>query len=165
MLTTRPATDLDDAFLCELYGSTRVEELALVDWNDEQKEAFIRMQFDARARSYAASFPQAEQNIVLADGIEVGAWIIDRGMAGIRVVDVAILPACRNQGYGTELMTRIQEEGRTSSRVVSLSVDRGAPAQRLYARMGFTVEDLADPVRFGLKWTPQQMPQATEVAP
>src|SRR3712207_8583920 len=38
----------DDEFLLDVYASTRSEELAPVPWTDEQKRAFLRMQFDAQ---------------------------------------------------------------------------------------------------------------------
>lgn len=165
MLSTRPTTDQDEAFLCALYGSTREQEMALVDWTPEQKDEFIRMQFQARSRSYAASFPHAERSIAVADGIDVGAWILDRRSAEIRVVDVAILPAHRGQGFGTELMNRVLGEAFSSGREVSLSVDRQSPAQRLYERLGFAVENQEDPVRLELRWVPRVNAQAAEAAP
>ena len=44
-LCLREATPEDESFLFEVYASTRIEELEGTGWNDEQKLAFIRMQF------------------------------------------------------------------------------------------------------------------------
>ena len=40
-ITFRPITDRDMPFLQELYGTTREDELALVDWSREEKDDFI----------------------------------------------------------------------------------------------------------------------------
>jgi GNAT superfamily N-acetyltransferase len=158
MLSFRPATELDDPFLCALYGSTREEELRPVGWDPARVEAFIRMQFDYRSRSYAVQFPKATHDIILSQGLAVGAWILDRRPAEIRIVDVAILPGHRGKGYGGELIRRLQEEAAASGRGVSLSVDRNSPAHRLYARMGFAAKETGDPVRIAMAWTPIATP-------
>ncbi len=44
----RPIRPDDEAFLYEVYASTRTEELAVVDWDDTQKAAFLHMQFAAQ---------------------------------------------------------------------------------------------------------------------
>ena len=44
MLTLRPCTDDDLPFLLEVYASTRADEMAIVPWTDEEKQAFVRMQ-------------------------------------------------------------------------------------------------------------------------
>ena len=45
-LRFRPITDADLPFLARLYASTRMEELAVTDWPDPQKTAFLQSQFD-----------------------------------------------------------------------------------------------------------------------
>lgn len=47
-ITFRPITEQDLEFLCQLYGTTREAELALVPWNEEQKAMFVRQQFHAQ---------------------------------------------------------------------------------------------------------------------
>jgi hypothetical protein len=50
-VTLRVFRDDDLEFLCELYASTRADELALlVDWSEERKRAFLRQQFEAQHR-------------------------------------------------------------------------------------------------------------------
>src|SRR6185503_4297209 len=51
-LSLRDATPEDESFLLEVYASTRWDELEGFGWSDEQKRAFIRMQFVARERVY-----------------------------------------------------------------------------------------------------------------
>ena len=49
-LTLRPVTKDDEPFLLGLYGSTRADELAQVEWGEGQKELFVRWQFELQRR-------------------------------------------------------------------------------------------------------------------
>ena len=63
-LFLREATPEDEPFLLEVYASTRVDELAGLGWSNDQIQAFVRMQFLARERSY----PRVDSRIILLDG-------------------------------------------------------------------------------------------------
>ncbi len=52
---------------------------------------------------------------------------------------VALQPAFRGSGIGTELLTQLLEGARSRFQRVSLSVARDNPALRLYQRLGFEV--------------------------
>ena len=54
----RPAQEDDLPFLYRVYASTRQEELALVDWDEAQKEWFLRMQFDLQRAPMLRLFPR-----------------------------------------------------------------------------------------------------------
>ena len=56
-LMFRPATDADLPFLGRLYASTRIEELEVTSWTDEQKAAFLDMQFRAQHAHYIKHYP------------------------------------------------------------------------------------------------------------
>ena len=44
----RPIRPDDEAFLYEVYASTRTEELALVDWDEAHKAALLHGQYAAQ---------------------------------------------------------------------------------------------------------------------
>src|SRR5260370_40781357 len=46
-ITLRDATAEDNAFLREVYASSRADEFALAPWSQEQREAFLDSQFQA----------------------------------------------------------------------------------------------------------------------
>jgi len=141
-ITLRPIRSDDELFLYEVYASTRQEELAVVPWNDEQKAAFLQMQFAAQYAHYQEHFAGAAFDIVLADGRPAGRLYVARWPGEIRIIDVAILPAFRNRQIGTRLITRLQEEAAAARKPVRIHVERLNPALRLYERLGFrTVED------------------------
>src|SRR4028119_657085 len=71
-VTLRPIRDEDREFLFRVYAATREEELAPVPWTPEQKEAFLRMQFDAQHAYYQEHYAGADFDVALADGEAVG---------------------------------------------------------------------------------------------
>src|SRR4051812_19114238 len=58
-ISLRPITDADLSFLYKVYASTRAQEMALVPWSDAQKQAFVRMQFEAQHKYYREQFTTA----------------------------------------------------------------------------------------------------------
>jgi ribosomal protein S18 acetylase RimI-like enzyme len=153
-IALRPSESADEPFLYDIYASTRTDELALVDWSDEQKTAFVRQQFEAQARHYREYYPTATQEVILVDGEPAGRLYVDRWPNEIRVVDIAILPRFRGRGVGSALLRDVQAEAAASGRAVTLHVERFNRAQQLYARLGFVPTDDAGPVHVLLRWTP-----------
>jgi ribosomal protein S18 acetylase RimI-like enzyme len=133
----RLATDADADFLLAVYGSTRVEELALTGWSAAEKDAFVRMQFNAQTVGYRAQSPAAEHVVILVDGAPAGRAIIDRSGPALRVVDMALLPEHRGRGIGTALMRDLQAEAGASGRPIQLHVEIFNRALAWYQRLGF----------------------------
>lgn len=131
----------DDALLCRVYGSTRSEELALTDWDDEQKDAFVRMQFDAQTAWWAERYTEVSYDVVLVGGEPAGRLYVARWREEIRIVDIALLPEYRGRGVGTALLRSVLEEGRASAKPVTIHVERFNRALTLYRRLGFEVAE------------------------
>lgn len=150
----RTVTPDDRPFLCALYGSTRAEELAPVPWSDEQKRAFIAMQFDAQDQYYREHYSAGAFDVIVVGGNPVGRLYVSRGADEIRIVDIVLMPECRSRGVGSALLRGLQEEARASGKPLRIHVERLNPAMRLYERLGFTV--IADRgVYLFLEWTPR----------
>ena len=109
LVTHRPATDGDSEFLFALFSSTRSDELAAAGLDDGQHEALLRMQFEARRRSYELEFRGADDRIVLWDREPIGRMMTARADREIRLVDIALLPAHRGRGIGTYSVKFITE--------------------------------------------------------
>lgn len=137
-LGLRPATSEDELFLRNLFASTRSDELALLNWNQNQAEAFIAMQFNAQSRQYVMSYPDAQQSIILWNDEPVGRLLLDRGELELTLVDIALLPAHRNRGIGTGLIRDIQKEAVAAAKPIRLHVFSSSVARRLYERLGFS---------------------------
>lgn len=157
----RPAGDQDIEFLYRLYASTRADEMALVDWSEQQKEAFLRMQFQAQHAYYHEQFKQAAFDVIERNGRAIGRLYVDRRAYEIRVIDIALLPGHRGQGIGGEIMQALIDEAAGSSRSVSIHVEHNNPAMHLYRRLGFShVSD--EGVYFFMKWAPPDEPQYSD---
>jgi ribosomal protein S18 acetylase RimI-like enzyme len=128
----RPARpeDLDDA--CALVGTMRpVYEAAIGAW-------------DAGAVRDAVAANLARWEMLEVDGRVIG---------GLCVVDEAdavwlhqILLASQGSGLGTTLIREVLDDAHARGRSVRLRMIPGNPAQRLYERLGFVVERVADRV-------------------
>src|SRR5438445_4379673 len=71
-VTLRPSTPEDRGFLLAIYASTRDEELSLSGWDDNQKRAFIAMQFHAQSQQDGLCYPQADSSVILLNDHPLG---------------------------------------------------------------------------------------------
>ena len=141
-LALRPVESRDGEFLYRLYASTRAEEMALVDWSDEQIEQFLRMQFHAQSKHYGEYFPHASFDIIEIDDKPAGRLYVDNGEADILIIDIALLPEYRRRGIGSHYLHEIIERATARGVSVSIHVEKNNPALALYERLGFErVED------------------------
>jgi ribosomal protein S18 acetylase RimI-like enzyme len=144
----------DEAFLYQVYASTRADELALFGWNEAQRDAFLKMQFNAQQRAYAWQFREAEHSIILIDEETAGRLIVTRTSAEIRLTDITLLPAYRNKGAGTLLVKELQAQAREANLPLRLRVLKtNTAAKRLYERLGFSQTDGSD-THWMMEWPP-----------
>lgn|SRR5574341_847445 len=142
-LSLRPVCPDDAEFLFQVYAGTRAEEMAIVPWNEEQKQSFLQMQFKAQKYSYEQQSPRAEYNVILHNENPAGRLIVDRASDRIRIIDIALLPEYRNKGIGSALIKDLQAEGQEKGMPVQLHVENFNRARRLYERLGFRKIDEA----------------------
>src|SRR5512140_796834 len=109
-ITLRPATLEDTPFCLRVYASTRADEMALVNWSKDQKDAFLLMQFRAQAEHYRLHYPTAEYQIIEREGIPIGRMITERKPNQLLIMDIALLPQFRNGGIGTGLIKDLMDE-------------------------------------------------------
>lgn len=136
-VSLRPAADADQAFLLEVYAGTRADELALVDWDDARKAAFVRMQFDQQHTYYRQQYPGAAYDVILVDGEAAGRLYVNRSPDEIRIIDIALLPGRRGHGTGSALLARMQDEAAREGKPLRIHVERFNPALRWYQKLGF----------------------------
>jgi ribosomal protein S18 acetylase RimI-like enzyme len=134
----RPVEAGDAGFLHQVYAGTRAGELALVNWTEDQKQAFLNMQFTAQDRHYREQYPDAGCWVVLVDGQPAGRYYVDRNADRFLIVDITLLPRHRGQGAGTSLLEATLEDARAAGLPVVLHVEASNPAAGLYRRLGFT---------------------------
>jgi GNAT superfamily N-acetyltransferase len=137
-VTRQSIREEDMEFLLRLYWTTRADEMAMVtDWTDEQKDAFVRMQFQAQHAWYQEHYGDAQFDLVLVDGIPAGRLYVHRRATEIRLVDISLLLEYRNRGIGTTLLWELFDESAESGKPITIHVEKYNPAMRLYERLGF----------------------------
>jgi RimJ/RimL family protein N-acetyltransferase len=137
MITLRPVTAADEEFLLLVYASTRAEELARVPWNDEQKMAFVRMQFASQNQHYTAQYPHAVHQIICAQGTPIGRLYMDRTGEDFHILDITVLPQHRNAGAGSCILHQVLQEAAGAGKPVAIYVESFNPSLRLFTRLGF----------------------------
>lgn len=136
-LTLRPVVTEDESFLVRVYASTRAEELARVPWNDEQREAFVKMQFDAQLQHYQSNFPTALHHVIEHDGQAIGRLYVLRTDDFIRILDITLLPEFRNRGFAIPLIKDLMDEAAATHKPLRIYVESFNPALNLFERLGF----------------------------
>jgi ribosomal protein S18 acetylase RimI-like enzyme len=137
-VTLRPVQESDNDFLLKVYGSTREQELAGVPWTTEQKQQFVRMQWEAQKNHYAAQHPKASHEVICVEGIAAGRLYLDRSGEKFHILDITLLPEYRNRGAGSFLLGQIMAEAKEAGKPVSIYVETYNPSLRLFQRLGFT---------------------------
>lgn len=137
VLATRPVTAADRPLLRRIYELSRADELALVEWQPGQREAFVEQQFAAQDRFYREQYPEARFDVLVVDGDDAGRLYVDRRATEIRLMDIALLPEFRRRGIGERVIRELQEEVAAAGKRLTIHVERYNPALRLYERLGF----------------------------
>src|SRR5262245_61500665 len=140
-VTLRPAELGDEAFLYELYCSTRADEIAAFGWDKARQDAFLQLQFRGQQRHYQVQHLDVDSRIILKAEQPIGQIIVMRSDREIRLADIALLPEYRGAGIGTALIAELFAEARESGRPVTLHVEKSSRAVALYERLGFVKTD------------------------
>ncbi len=136
-LTLRAVTPEDEDFLLTVYGSTRLEELALTPWDEEQRALFVRFQFNAQRDHYQTHYPTAVHSIILNDSTPVGRLYLAREDRFIRILDITLLPQFRNHGIGSRLLAELMSEAKEAGLPLQIHVESYNPSLKLFERLGF----------------------------
>lgn len=138
-VTLRACVPEDEPFLLRVYRSTREPELAATGWTEEEKRAFVAMQFSAQAHHYREHYPGATFAVIEVGGAPAGRLYLHRRERELRIMDIALLPEFRGRGIGSGLLRALVGEAAAEGRSVSIHVERFNRALRLYERLGFRV--------------------------
>ena len=143
-LTFRPITEADLEFLYRVYASTRQDEMALMPWEGDEKDAFLRSQFQFQQRHYRQSYPDTTFAVVMLGGDEIGRLYVQRHEDKILIIDIALLPEHRGKGIGGRILQGLLQEAPETARPVGIHVSKSnGSAISFYQRLGFEkVEDV-----------------------
>lgn len=151
-LILRPETPADADFIQRLYAEMRWQELAQVSWPDESKLLFLAQQCEAQRQHYARAYFDGEFLVIECAGGAIGRLYLYRGAPqDIRIIDIGLLQAWRNQGLGRRILEAVLDQARVAGRSVSIHVEIFNPARRLYDRLGFIEKGEHGPYRL-MQW-------------
>ena len=158
-ITLRPVSPDDHDFLVEVYGSTRAEEMALVPWTNEQRQAFIRSQLNAQQDHYVKTYPAATHDVILSNGRPLCRLYVARFDQEIRIIVITLLPRERNAGIGSYLIKQLLDEANRTGKVTRIYVEEFNPSLSLFQRLGFSPSEQHG-FHLLMQWTPPtQHPQ------
>lgn len=153
MITLRPETHDDQAFMLGLFVQIRGPEFTLLPLDDTRKSELLGQQFALQHRSYRSQYPDGEFLVVECGHKPVGRLYLSRGGGNCHIIDISLLPETSGRGIGGQLLDRVMAEAATAGRTVSLRVASGNPARRLYLSKGFR-ETGQEGLHWLMSWSP-----------
>lgn len=159
-ISLRAVTAEDEAFLFEVYASTRRAEMLSWGWDRAQQDAFLKMQFKAQHQAYEVEDEATDTKIILLEGKPVGRLIVNRTEDEIRLTDIALLTEYRSSGIGTGLIKDLFDEAYRAGKPVRLHVLKNNRAIHLYERLGFKTTG-ENGMHFQMEWVPAAQPGLT----
>jgi hypothetical protein len=85
----RPIRPDDAVFLSEVYASTQLDELAVVEWDEAHTAAFLHRQFVAQHQFDQERSTRTDFLIMLRDAVPVGRLSVARWEDASRLVAMA----------------------------------------------------------------------------
>ncbi|WP_394773002.1 GNAT family N-acetyltransferase [Flavobacterium sp.] len=156
-ISLRDIKESDLAILCQIYGSTRTEELEKgTNWSEEEKNIFIEHQFAAQHEYYQKNYTGAKFYIIEKENVVIGRLYIDFFFEkkGFRIIDITLLPDWRKKNIGSSILEEILKKAKTVNLNVSIHVETFNPAMNLYKKLGFTKISETNGVYHLMEWRP-----------
>jgi ribosomal protein S18 acetylase RimI-like enzyme len=138
----RPARPDDEAFLRALDAQTRGALFA--GWEPDAVAQMLALQYDARR----AARRGAREEIVVLEGMPVGALVSTDGGDGLHILDLVLVPEARGRGIGSALLADLLS-AEAGARVEVEATNHAA--RRFYERAGFDRDGDGDGVTITLR--------------
>lgn len=142
----------DEQFLLGVYGSTREDELALTNWDEQQRRTFLKMQLDAQHVHYRGQYPAAEYLVILVDGVAVGRLYVAETREEVRILDITVLPEYRGGGIGIAIVKELMPIAGSKGKPLGIYVESFNRSLGLFERLGF-VKTAENGYSFLMHWT------------
>ena len=135
----RAAKESDREWLYQLFIASHDDlSIAVAAWDEQQKDVFLQIQFQAQQNHYRGIYPESRCDVILMHDEVIGQILVANIGDELRLVDVSLLPEFRNRGIGSALLRDLLEEAAGENKRVTLHVLQGNPAVCLYQRLGFS---------------------------
>src|ERR1043166_1991313 len=130
VISLRPATAEDTAFLQKLFASTR-DEFKMMLADESQLAALMNMQFSFQQQQYQDGYPGARDNIILLHQESIGRMFVHENDRAVTLVDIALLPEYRGRGFGKQLLDDLLTHAASAKKPVRLHVLKTNPARKI----------------------------------
>lgn len=147
----RPEKQADLPFLRKLYATSRVD-VTFSGLPEQEKQHFIRMQFDAQRKHYRTYYSDTDFLIIEEKGRPIGRLYLSQMAEEIRVMDITLMPSHRGKGIGGSLLRSVQDDAKLKGLAVTLHAEKLGNMAEYYKRFGFEVVGELDN-HFFMKWT------------
>ena len=149
----RPSSANDTPFIENLFRTTRA---FILQANAEQDylETIVEQQLQFQTQGYGEQYPQAMTFIIEHHRDKIGRVIVDFSLNVAHMVDVMLIPAARNKGYGQSIIQSLQQAATKVMIPVVLTVEQSnILAKQLYLKLGFEVKSVKPPSEL-MVWYP-----------
>jgi GNAT superfamily N-acetyltransferase len=136
-VTKSPIVPSDDSFLLSLYSETRANELLLVPWSEEQKNAFLQHQFQSQHLHYTLKYKDASFQLIKLEDLPIGRFYHAELADEIRIIDILILSEFRGRNIGSILIEEILHTAEKKKKAVRIYLDINDKSANLFTRLGF----------------------------
>lgn len=137
LITKSPITIQDELFLFVLFSETRASELNLVPWSEEQKNEFLKQQFQSQHQHYLSKYKDAFFQILKLDETPIGRLYVAELADEIRIIDITIFSEFRGKNIGTGLIEEILHDANEKNKAVQIYLETNNQSANLFARLGF----------------------------
>jgi len=127
-ISFRRVSESDEPFVEDVYFETQrwiIE--ALFGWRGDGVER----------EKFRESYDVDNTNIILAGGVSVGWWTVQRSTSEIHLAAIYLLSSHQGQGIGSGVIRDLMAEADKACVPIRLSTAAINPARGLYARLGF----------------------------
>lgn len=147
----RPADAEDEGFVFAVFSSTWQHAVAAMP-NPALAQHFLRIQYTAQERLFAARYPDLERWVVMIGDQPAGRLYLHRSPIALHVVDLALLPEHRGPAAVRDLLTELKAEAADQGQKLTMRLPRTHDVIREAMREGFRVVS-EDDVETHLEWT------------
>ena len=152
-VTTRPSIAADSQLMLQLFVDSHGDEMAGFGWTLEDNRTFVILQAQGHEADLVREHPQLDRLTICIDGVPVGRVLVECTDTAFHLIDICLLGAYRNRGFGTTMLLELCEEAGRARLPLLIVVPKANPVTGLLQRLGFGhPEDLGD--RWLLSWVP-----------
>lgn len=141
----------DEPFIRELFMGLRAVEFESAGLPSHVLGVLLEQQFRAQRGHYASTYPERSDQVLMEGDERVGNLITAALERELRLIDITLAPSHRGRGIGTAVLTSLQARAKAEGKDIVLHVEMHNPAHNLYARLGFTDEELVG-IYWRMRW-------------